>query len=92
MNEVSLLQSLGHVSASQTAEVFRDFLRRSLLRGDLRGHGRRGHWALRKRPAEAGRLRQRRQRYWRTPPTAYRQLPIIFLNWRRRFRFTVTAV
>jgi transposase-like protein len=27
MNEVSLLQSLGQVSASQTAEIFRDFLR-----------------------------------------------------------------
>ena len=27
MNEVSLLQSLGQVSASQTGEVFRDFLR-----------------------------------------------------------------
>jgi hypothetical protein len=27
MNEVSLLQSLGQVSASQTAESFRDFLR-----------------------------------------------------------------
>jgi transposase-like protein len=27
MNEVSLLQSLGQVSASQTAEIYRDFLR-----------------------------------------------------------------
>ena len=27
MNEVSLLQALGQVSASQTAEIFRDFLR-----------------------------------------------------------------
>ncbi|EMI44879.1 hypothetical protein RRSWK_02612, partial [Rhodopirellula sp. SWK7] len=27
MNEVSLLQSLGQVSASETGEVFRDFIR-----------------------------------------------------------------
>jgi hypothetical protein len=29
MNEVSLLQSLGQVSASQTAEIYRDFGRQS---------------------------------------------------------------
>ncbi len=34
MNEVSFLQSLGQVSASETGQVFRDFLRGACPRND----------------------------------------------------------